>query len=95
MTNRITDIHPPDKPISDLSSQNMYRVEVSDIHNTMTTARSPGQSKNEIFFIIHVQEIRKEELHLKDSEALIPVAHFQKVSHGWFCDDGLKKDFKT
>lgn len=27
-----------------------------------------------------LQEIRKEELHLKDSEALIPVAHFHKVS---------------
>ena len=29
-----------------------------------------------------MQEIRKEELHLKDNEALIPVAHFHKVSWG-------------
>ena len=28
-----------------------------------------------------MQELRKEELHLKDNEALIPVAHFHKVSH--------------
>ena len=31
MTNRIIDIHPVDKPISDLNSQNMFRVEVSHI----------------------------------------------------------------
>ena len=29
MTNRIIDIHPVDKPVSDLNSQNMFRVEVS------------------------------------------------------------------
>ena len=29
MTNRIIDIHPADKPVSDLNSQNMFRVEVS------------------------------------------------------------------
>ena len=27
-----------------------------------------------------LQEIRKEELHLKTNEALVPVAHFHKVS---------------
>ncbi len=30
MTNRIVDIHTPDKPVSELVSQKMYRVEVSN-----------------------------------------------------------------
>ena len=28
MTHRIVDIHPPDKPVAELFSQKMYRVEV-------------------------------------------------------------------
>ena len=34
----------------------------------------------DVIFAVFLQEIRKEELHLKPNEALIPVAHFHKVS---------------
>ena len=34
--------------------------------------------------VCQIQEIRKEELHLKDNEALIPVAHFHKMVHNTF-----------
>jgi hypothetical protein len=100
MTNRIIDIHPVDKPVCDLNSQNMFRVEVSCMKCYPDVFASPPPY--EMAFLIwscppwflmlgipplwmksyneFLQEIRKEELHLKPNEALVPVAHFHKVT---------------
>lgn len=56
MGSRIIDVHPIDKPVAELVSQKMYRIE----------------------------EIRSDELKLDEEEALIPVAHYQKIMHNTF-----------
>ena len=53
MTNRITDVHPVDKPVMDLNSQNILRVEVSYATN-INFSSAPKDSMTKLVNGVHL-----------------------------------------